>query len=136
MADKQTKLANAFSHFIDEFSRGAVDYRIAVTTTDVFDKTPGGRGTLFGTPGIISSKDSDPLSLFQSNVLVGTAGSGNEEGLAGAKAALDALAAMDCTTMCSTYRASDAHLRHRLRGEQPAVPAAGRVPLHRGRLGR
>jgi hypothetical protein len=108
MADKQAKLANAFSHFIDEFSRGAVDYRIAVTTTDVFDKTPGGRGTLFGSPGIISSKDPDPLTLFQSNVRVGTAGSGNEEGLAGAKAALDALSAMDCPTMCAKYRSTDA----------------------------
>ena len=108
MADKQAKLANAFSHFIDEFSRGAVDYRIAVTTTDVFDKTPGGRGTLFGSPGIISSKDADPLALFQTNVKVGIGGSGNEEGLAAAKATLDALSQMTCASMCSAYRSADA----------------------------
>jgi hypothetical protein len=89
MADKQAKLAASFQRFIDEFSRGDVDYHIAVTTTDVFANTAGSSGTFYGTPPIITSADDDPLSEFQQNVKVGILGSGNEEGFAACKAALD-----------------------------------------------
>src|SRR5688500_10837964 len=36
MAEEQENLARNFQSFIELFTRGAVDYRIAVTTTDVF----------------------------------------------------------------------------------------------------
>ena len=89
MADKQAKLAASFQRFIDAFARGAIDYRIAVTTTDVLGTAPGTAGTFYGTPTVISPTDDDPLAEFQQNIKVGTGGSGNEEGLAAAKLALD-----------------------------------------------
>lgn len=93
MADKQAKLAASFQRFIDTFARGAIDYRIAVTTTDVFASTPGSSGTFYGTPAVIKPTDDDPLAEFQLNIKVGTSGSGNEEGLAAAKMALDKVSA-------------------------------------------
>lgn len=89
MADKQAKLAASFQRFIDLFARGAIDYRVAVTTTDVFADAPGSSGTFYGAPAIIQPTDDDPLAEFQTNIKVGTSGSGNEEGLAAAKMALD-----------------------------------------------
>jgi hypothetical protein len=117
MADKQQKLANSFQRFIDEFTRGAVDYRIAVTTTDVLSSAPGAQGSFFGNPPVITAQDADPLSEFQANVKVGTAGSGNEEGLAGAHLALDAInndpayqatvkAQSDCVQACNPHDAT------------------------------
>lgn len=92
MADKQLKVAASLSRFIDVFARGAIDYRIAVTTTDVFANVPGSSGTFFHTattPEIIRPTDDDPLSEFQANIKVGALGSGDERGLQGARMALD-----------------------------------------------
>lgn len=89
MADKQAKLAASFQRFIDQFTRGAIDYRIAVTTTDVGSDKAGARGKFFGTPALVTPSLADPLAAFQKNVRVGTAGSGNEQGLLAAKMALD-----------------------------------------------
>ncbi|MBS2028371.1 MAG: VWA domain-containing protein [Deltaproteobacteria bacterium] len=111
MADKQAKLAASFQRFIDAFAAGAIDYRIAVTTTDVFADVPGSAGNFYGTPTVIKPTDDDPLQEFQINVKVGTNGSGNEEGLQGAKLALDKVNAANagtyaaynlCSTSCTT----------------------------------
>jgi len=89
MADKQAKVAASFQRFMDEFSRGAIDYRVAVTTTDVFSDNAGAQGEFYGNPKVIASTDDDPLAEFQQNIKVGIGGSGDEAGLAAAKLALD-----------------------------------------------
>ncbi len=87
MAEEQDELANSFYQFISYFARGRVDYRIGVTTTDVFND----KGELLGSPAIITPppRTPDPVSAFQRNVRVGTGGKGLEQGLAAAKLALD-----------------------------------------------
>ena len=111
MADKQQKVAASLARFIDVFARGAIDYRIAVTTTDVFATRPGSHGTFFGTPPLIRPTDDDPLAEFQQNIKVGTLGSGDEQGLAAAKLALDQVASANapilaaraaCVSACGT----------------------------------
>jgi hypothetical protein len=92
MADKQAKVAASLSRFIDVFARGNIDYRVAVTTSDAFAHVPGSAGSFFHTattPEIIRPTDDDPLAEFQQNIKVGTQGSGDEQGLASAKLALD-----------------------------------------------
>ena len=101
MADKQAKLAASFQRFIDTFSLGAIDYRIAVTTTDVLSSTAGAGGSFYGTPAVIASTDDDPLAEFQLNVKVGTQGSGNEEGLAAAQLALDKVTTANAPTLAA-----------------------------------
>lgn len=114
MADKQRKVAASLARFFDVFARGAIDYRIAVTTTDIFANRPGSRGTFYGTPPIIKPTDDDPFAEFQANIQVGTLGSGDEQGLAGGKLALDVVSQANapvlaaraaCVAACSTNSA-------------------------------
>ena len=85
MADKQQELSTGLSRFMELFNRGLVDYRIAVTTTDVFND----QGNFVGTPAIITPKLGDPVAAFQKNVKVGTGGKGLEQGLEAARLAID-----------------------------------------------
>ncbi len=84
MAPRQENLAKNFQSFIDVFAKGAIDYRIAVTTTDIF-KT---RGNLFGSPKILTPKTPGVVAAFQKNVKVGIDGSPYEAGLEAAVLAL------------------------------------------------
>lgn len=81
MLDEQKKLAGNFASFIQSANALAIDYRVAVTTTDMDVD----QGTLQGDHPIVkpgSWKD------FMDNVIVGTGGSMNERGLAAATASL------------------------------------------------
>ena len=74
MKPEQDELATSFTRFMELFSRGQVDYRIAVTTTDVFSD----QGAFIGTPEIVEPSLADPVAAFQKNVKVGTGGKGHE----------------------------------------------------------
>ena len=88
MIDEQIKLAGNFDSFIEQFVEAEVDYQIGVVTTDMTDQTQAGR--LVGETKIITSDMDDALAreLFQENVKVCATGSGFEQGLGAAQAAL------------------------------------------------
>jgi hypothetical protein len=85
MAPRQENLARNFGAFIAEFARNSIDYRIGVTTTDIFREA----GRLVGNPKILSPQTPNVASAFANNVKVGTSGSPYEVGLDAAKLALD-----------------------------------------------
>src|ERR687887_2453434 len=84
MAGEQENLARNFQSFIELFVRGAVDYRIAVTTTDIFADA----GRFKGSPKILSPQTGNVIAAFQNNIRVGTSGSPFEAGLDAAEMAL------------------------------------------------
>ncbi len=84
MAPHQENLARNFQSFIDLFTRGAVDYRIAVTTTD----TSKDKGLFKGSPKIITPQSGNVGTLFANNIRVGINGSPYETGLKAAQMAL------------------------------------------------
>ncbi len=86
MAPRQENLARNFQVFIDTFAQSSIDYRIAVTTTDIFKE----RGHFVGNPAIITPQTPGVLAAFQANVRVGTAGSPYEVGMDAARMALEA----------------------------------------------
>ena len=84
MQPQQERLALGLSRFMDLFSRGLVDYRIAVTTTDVFND----KGEFMGSPDVIDPSLPDPVATFQKAVRVGTGGKGHEEAFEAARLAI------------------------------------------------
>src|SRR5947208_14604678 len=66
MAPRQQNLARNFSSFMDVFTKSKVDYRLAVTTTDIFVD----QGQFKGSPQIITPTTPNPVQAFQSNVNV------------------------------------------------------------------
>ena len=102
MAARQENLARNFGSFISEFSRNAIDYRIAVTTTDIFKEA----GRFVGTPKIITPTTPNVAAVFANNVKVGTTGSPYEVGLEAARLSLDLqkqanqAAVMQCQVAC------------------------------------
>ncbi|HEY3446360.1 MAG TPA: hypothetical protein VGK67_08335 [Myxococcales bacterium] len=85
MQPEQEELATSFTRFMELFSRGQVDYRIAVTTTDVFND----QGLFVGNPDIVDPSLADPVSAFQKNVKVGTGGKGHEQAFEAARLAVE-----------------------------------------------
>src|SRR5579871_2449848 len=92
MAPYQANLAQNFDSFIKIFTRGSIDYRIAVTTTDIFHiqgKCVCGTNACADPDAIISPQSPNIVGSFETNIKVGTQGSANSEGLAAAQLALD-----------------------------------------------
>lgn len=87
MLPRQQNLARNFSSFIDVFRKNSVDFRIAVTTTDIFAKP---KGALRGNPAILTPTTPNLVQAFQNNINVGADGSPYEAGLEAAVNALDA----------------------------------------------
>ena len=87
MADKQDRVANSFLNFISYFAHGGIDYRIGVTTMDIYND----KGALLGTPQIITPppQTPDPVTAFQRNVHVGTGGNGDDRAFTAMQLALD-----------------------------------------------
>jgi hypothetical protein len=71
MGEEQTALSLNAERFINELDSLAVDYQIAVITTD--------RHNFVGP--VIKSSDADPAMMLTSQVIVGTYGSGTEKGI-------------------------------------------------------
>lgn len=85
MAEEQENLAKNFQSFIDLFTRGSIDYRIAVTTTDTFKDA----GQFKGSPKILTPQTGNVAQAFANNIRVGTAGSPFEAGMDAAEMALE-----------------------------------------------
>jgi hypothetical protein len=81
MGEEQQNLAANLGVFIDAANSWGADYRIGVTTTDLSLQ-----GALQGSPEVVTQETSD---AFLNNVIVGTNGSGFEQGLAAASEALN-----------------------------------------------
>ncbi|MBN2361706.1 MAG: choice-of-anchor D domain-containing protein [Deltaproteobacteria bacterium] len=89
MADNQDNLAANFNRFIRaaDFRGLQVDFQIGVTTTDL-DGDQGAGGRLVGSPRILNRNSYDLEGSFTASVRQGVEGSGWEQGLAAAFAAL------------------------------------------------
>jgi hypothetical protein len=85
MAPRQENLAKNLQSFMDVFVKSGIDYRIAVTTTDIFKD----RGNFFGNPKVLNPQTPNVVSAFANNVKVGNTGSPFEAGLEAAQLALD-----------------------------------------------
>ena len=85
MAPRQENLARNFQAFITLFRQGRIDFRIAVTTTDIFARP----GELVGTPALLAPDTPDLEGAFARNVRVGTVGSAYEAGLEAARLVLE-----------------------------------------------
>lgn len=85
MAPRQENLARNFQAFITLFRQGSIDFRLAVTTTDIFTRP----GELVGTPALLAPDTPDLERAFARNVRVGTSGSAYEAGLEAARLALE-----------------------------------------------
>lgn len=86
MAPRQENLAKNFQVFINEFSRNRIDYRIAITTTDIFKEA----GRFVGSPAILTPQTSNVIEAFANNVRVGISGSPYEVGMDAARRAIEA----------------------------------------------
>jgi hypothetical protein len=82
MMEEQNNLSANFENFINVALAWNADYRIGVTTTDM-DSI---KGSLQGTPPVVTPDDD--VATFIGNVLVGTNGSGTEQGMLAAKEAI------------------------------------------------
>jgi hypothetical protein len=85
MAPRQENLARNFQSFITLFRQGSIDFRLAVTTTDIFTRP----GELVGSPAVLRPDTPDLERAFETNVRVGTSGSAYEAGLEAARLALE-----------------------------------------------
>ncbi len=94
MADDQESLGKEFPVFMDFFLGSGLDYHIGVTSTDV-DASYGNplEGRLVNVGGVRwidpTLNEKQALQIFTSMVSLGTGGSGEEKGLAGAYMALE-----------------------------------------------
>lgn len=85
MEPRQENLARNFQGFIDVFAASAVDYRLAVTTTDVFREA----GRFIGNPAVLSPATPSVATAFAANVRVGTGGAPYEVGMDAARLAIE-----------------------------------------------
>ncbi len=100
-AARQENLAKNFQAFIEVFTKGSVDYRLAVTTTDIFKE----RGRFVGTPKIISPQTPNAIASFGNNVKVGISGSPYEAGLEAGRLAIDTQRATNAAALDACKRA-------------------------------
>jgi hypothetical protein len=85
MAPRQENLARNFQAFLALFRQGRIDFRLAVTTTDIFARP----GELVGSPAVLAPDTPELELAFARNVRVGTSGSAYEAGLEAARLALE-----------------------------------------------
>jgi hypothetical protein len=96
MAEEQSMLQNGFPSFtsaLNTFSGGTLMWHVAITTTDIATAGPGNQGNLVefsrmasGTYFLDSAMDVNRANdSFQASVMVGTAGTGDERGIAAAR---------------------------------------------------
>ncbi|MCA9560729.1 MAG: hypothetical protein KC583_19410, partial [Myxococcales bacterium] len=86
MQEEQGALADVGAEFFDAADRHGVAVRVGVVTTDM--SAPERSGRLVGMPAYFDPLAPGGLDRWEARVQVGTAGSGQEEGLAAARAAL------------------------------------------------
>ena len=88
MAPRQQAMANGTASFISALNKTGLNYRIAVTTTDMDSRGEQGRFVAQpGTPAVLMATTPNLVNILAQRFLVGSAGSRVEQGLAAAKAA-------------------------------------------------
>lgn len=103
MAPRQENLAKNFQAFINEFITNGVDFRIGITTTDIFKEA----GAFVGAPSLLTPETPGLSSAFATNVKVGVDGAPYEVGMQAARLALElnlaknAAAVAACKKACS-----------------------------------
>ena len=85
MEPRQQQLADNFASFMTEFTRNAIQYRIAVTTTDIFKDA----GEFKGSPKVLRNNTPSVIEAFKNNIRVGINGSPFEAGMEAARLALE-----------------------------------------------
>lgn len=95
MGKEQGNLSANFQNFINQASTWSNDYHVGVVTTDV----EGDSGLLQGSPRFVEQGN---WQQFNSNVQVGTNGSGNEQGLTAAQIALSLPLTANSTIACTS----------------------------------
>jgi len=86
MSDIVAHLGDRFESFLNSFDTLGIDYRIAVTSTDM--DSAGHKGAFQGPVKVIEKGVGDPLSEFRQATDLGSSGSGSEKGADAAHAAL------------------------------------------------
>ena len=89
MSEEQRILGSQFTGFAQYAQSRGLNYRIAVTTTDVTSRGAAD-GRFVGNPRIIDPSTPDAARVFQQNVSLGTNGSGDERGIEASLLALTA----------------------------------------------
>ncbi len=91
MADEQTALRENFTPMLETMQNSGLDYRVAVTTTDVTLGVSFGQGRLHtvGPHSFAHSLQTNPVGIFQGLADVGTQGSSGERGGDAAWAAIE-----------------------------------------------
>jgi hypothetical protein len=89
MAQEQSDLSLNFPAFMNYFLGSNLNYHIGVVSTDLYN--PLGNGQLIQYNGVrwIDTETHDPLSTFSGMAQIGTFGSGQEQGVGAAFAALE-----------------------------------------------
>ncbi|MGV3622793.1 MAG: choice-of-anchor D domain-containing protein [Archangium sp.] len=88
MADEQQALASNFMSFISGATQGGGDWRIGVTTTDLFAQQGVLRSGGSGFPTVLTPSTPNVAAAFAANVSVGVSGSGYEQPFAAMQAAV------------------------------------------------
>ncbi len=88
MGDEQSKLAASFDRFVRWLTGIDLRFHLGVVTTDM--SAPQRRGRLVGSPAVLTDSTTDLVARFNQNARVGTAGSGQEQGMEAARQALSA----------------------------------------------
>ncbi|MSP90756.1 MAG: choice-of-anchor D domain-containing protein [Myxococcales bacterium] len=102
MGEEQKNLVDNFKSFIQIASIWKNDYHLGVVTTDMEAASQSGRLQVAGGLSVITPKSANPTGSFQALAKQGTNGSGNEQGLAAAEAALTAPLVTDLAKACNT----------------------------------
>lgn len=101
MAPRQDNLARNFQAFINEFTKNAIDFRIAVTTTDIFKEA----GAFVGNPKVLQPTTPNLINSFGQNVKVGITGSPYEVGMEAARMSIEKQKAANVAAVDSCKRA-------------------------------
>ncbi len=79
MGPLQQQLGQQLGQMFTALSNGGWDFQVGVTTTDV--STEGPQGALLGNPAVITNNTPNAQTVLGQRVLVGSNGSGDEQGL-------------------------------------------------------
>ena len=101
MAPRQENLAKNFQAFINEFTTNSVDFRIGITTTDIFKEA----GKFVGNPKVLTPQTANLVSAFAANVKVGITGAPYEVGMEAARMALELNIAQNAATVTNCKKA-------------------------------
>jgi len=105
MAPRQENLARNITTFIERFARSQVDFRLAVTTTDVFRDD----GQLKGNPVVLTPETPALIATFGRTVRdLGTHGSPYEAGLQAGRRALERILETNAPVMDAMARCQNA----------------------------